>query len=79
MSLTGCSVLPELAAPTANFLIGLYDADTYITKDCAWYERIEFSQETKDWFGENNPPRIVVLDLSKVARNNDLYGEICEK
>ena len=41
--LTGCStaILSELAAPVANFGLGLYNADTYYSKECAWYEQVK--------------------------------------
>ena len=75
----GCAAVQEMAAPVANFALGLYNADTYITKECAWYEEIKFTQETKTWFKQANPPAPVITDLQKVSRNNDLYREICQK
>lgn len=76
---TGCSagVLTELVAPVTNFGLGLYDADTYYSKECAWYEPVWFSQEMKAWLRKNNPPPEGVKDLSRVAKNNDLYKEVC--
>ena len=77
--LTGCSSLAkEMIAPVANFGLGLYNADTYYSKECAWYEKVEFSPQTKEWFKNNNPPKLVVKDLGKVARNNDIYKEVCD-
>ena len=76
--LTGCSVLTELAAPVANFGLGLYNADTYYSKECAWYEQVKFSEDTKQWLLQNNPPEIVSKDLAHVARNNDIYKEVCD-
>jgi len=78
MSLTACSMVGELVAPTANFALGLYNADTYYSKECAWYEEIKLDPATKQWLTDNNPPKIVITDLSKVARNNDIYKEVCE-
>ena len=78
MFLTGCSVLTELAAPVANFGLGLYNADTYYSKECAWYEEIKLTQSTKQWLTDNNPSEGVVKDLAKVARNNDIYKEVCD-
>ena len=36
----GCSVglLTELVAPITNFGLNLYNADTYYSKECAWYK-----------------------------------------
>ena len=78
--LTGCSasILSELAAPVANFGLGLYNADTYYSKECAWYEEIKLTQSTKQWLTESKPPEGVVKDLAKVARNNDIYKEVCD-
>ena len=79
MYLTGCSSLAkEMIAPVANFGLGLYNADTYYSKECAWYEKVEFSPQTKEWLKTNNPPKLVVKDLGKVARNNDIYKEVCD-
>ena len=77
---TGCSVgiLSELAAPVANFGLGLYNADTYYSKECAWYEEIKLTQSTKQWLSDSNPSEGVVKDLAKVARNNDIYKEVCD-
>ena len=49
-----------------------------IVKECMWYEKVEFSPQTKEWLKTNNPPELVVKDLGKVARNNDLYKEVCD-
>jgi len=78
--LTGCSVglLTELVAPVTNFGLGLYNADTYYSKECAWYEEIKLTQSTKQWLTDNKPPEGVVKDLAKVARNNDIYREVCD-
>ena len=80
MFLTGCSasILSELAAPVANFGLGLYNADTYYSKECAWYEEIKLTQSTKQWLTESKPPEGVIKDLAKVARNNDIYKEVCD-
>ena len=80
MFLTGCSasILTELVAPVTNFGLGLYNADTYYSKECAWYEEIKLTQSTKQWLTDNNPPEGVVKDLDKVARNNDIYKEVCD-
>ena len=80
MFLTGCSasILSELAAPVANFGLGLYNADTYYSKECAWYEEIKLTQSTKQWLTDSKPPEGVVKDLAKVARNNDIYKEVCD-
>ena len=77
--LTGCSVLSELAAPTANFAIGFYDHDDYYSKECLWYDEVKLNDETKKWFFDNNPPEIVSQDMSVVSRNNDIYKEVCER
>lgn len=79
MFLTGCSMAMELVAPVTNFGLGLYNADTYYSKECAWYEPVWFSKETKQWIADNIPKKEVVKDFAKVARNNDLYKEVCEK
>ena len=80
MFLTGCSasILTELVAPVTNFGLGLYNADTYYSKECAWYEEIKLTQSTKQWLTDNKPPEGVVKDLAKVARNNDIYREVCD-
>lgn len=78
MFLTGCSLLTELIAPVTNFGLGLYNADTYYSKECAWYEPVWFSQETKDWIKESRPNPSTIKDLSRVARNNDIYKEVCD-
>ena len=79
MFLMGCSGLAkEMIAPVANFGLGLYNADDYYSKECMWYEKVEFSPQTKEWFKNNNPPELVVKDLGKVARNNDIYKEVCD-
>ena len=80
MFLTGCSVglLTELVAPVTNFGLGLYNADTYVTKDCQWYEPVWFSKETKEWLKKSKPPQVVISDIGKVSYNNDLALELCE-
>ncbi len=81
MFLTGCSslgMLSELAAPAVNFGLGLYNADTYYSKECAWYEEIKLTPATKQWLTDSKPPAGVVKDLAKVARNNDIYKEVCD-
>ena len=79
MFLTGCSsILTEMAAPAANFGLGLYNADSYYSKECLWYEPVKFTPETKEWISKNSPPGVVVKDIAKVARNNDLYKEVCD-
>ena len=79
MFLMGCSgVAKEMIAPIANFGLGLYNADDYYSKECMWYEKVEFSPQTKEWLKTNNPPELVVKDLGKVARNNDIYKEVCD-
>ena len=76
--LTGCSILPTLIPPIASFGLGLYDADTYYSKECSWYEPSWFSKETKEWIRTNNPDQFVLTDLAKVARNNDIFKEVCD-
>ena len=73
----GCSILPELAAPMANFAIGLYNADDYYSKECLWYDEVKLNEKTKKWLIESNPPEVVSKDLSTVSRNNDIYKEVC--
>jgi hypothetical protein len=68
-----------MIAPIGNFALGLYNADTYVTKDCMWYERVGFSDDTKKWIKESKPPEFVVKDLRQVARNNDIYKEVCDE
>tara|TARA_Y100000296_G_C5021490_1_gene180065 strand:- start:136 stop:378 length:243 start_codon:yes stop_codon:yes gene_type:complete len=77
MFLTGCSILPELIAPAANFALGLYNADTYYSKECAWYEEIKFSNDTKEWIKKNQPSESTVRDFAKIAKNNDIYRKVC--
>ena len=79
MFLTGCSLLTELVAPTANFAIGFYDHDDYYSKECLWYDEVKLNDETKKWFLDNDPPEGVARDLSVVSRNNDIYREVCKK
>ena len=75
---TGCSILPELVAPSANFLMGLYNADTYYSKECAWYEPVRFSEETKLWIVESRPNKDIVRELAQISRNNDIFKEVCD-
>ena len=77
--MTGCSLLTELVAPTANFAIGFYDHDDYYSKECLWYDEVKLNEETKKWFLDNDPPEGVARDLSVVSRNNDIYKEVCEE
>ena len=79
MFLTGCSIASELVAPTANFALGLYDANTYVSKDCMWYKTVVLTPETKEWISSNNPPDYLVRDLSAIAMNNDLAKELCSE
>ena len=79
MFLTGCSLLTELVAPTANFAIGFYDHDDYYSKECLWYDEVKLNDETKKWFLDNDPPEGVARDLSVVSRNNDIYREVCKE
>ncbi len=62
----------------ANFAMGLYNADTYYSKECAWYEEVHFSDSTKAWIVESKPDSVALKDLGKVARNNDLFKEVCD-
>ena len=75
---SGCAVATEMIAPTANFVMGLYDADTYITKDCAWFSPVKFTPETKAWYTQADPPAYVLDDLKQVAFNNDMALELCK-
>ena len=75
----GCSFLPQLISPIANFAIGFYDHNDYYSKECLWYDEIKLNDDTKKWLLESNPPEIVSEDLSKVSRNNDIYREVCKK
>jgi hypothetical protein len=77
MFLAGCSILPEMVAPVANFAIGLYNADDYYSKECLWYDEVRLNDDTKKWFKDNNPPEVVIKDLAAVARNNDMFKEVC--
>ena len=80
MFLTGCSVgiLSELVAPVTNFGLGLYNADTYYSKECAWYEEVNFAATTKAWIIESKPDPVALKDFAKVARNNDIFKEVCD-
>ena len=78
MSLTGCSLLSEMAAPAANFGIGLYNADSYYSKECLWYEPVQLSAGTKEWLRSTNPPAQVVKDMAQIAKNNDLFKKVCK-
>jgi len=76
---TGCSFpLVELIPPIANFALGFYDHNDYYSKECLWYDEVRLNDDTKKWLLESNPPEIVSKDLSKVAKNNDLYKEVCK-
>ena len=75
----GCSILPELVAPAANFAIGFYDHNDYYSKECLWYDEVKLNEETKKWFMENSPPEVVSKDLATVSRNNDIYKEVCKE
>ena len=76
---TGCSILPELVAPAANFAIGFYDHNDYYSKECLWYDEVKLNEKTKKWLIESNPPEVVSKDLSKISRNNDISKEVCER
>ena len=76
---TGCSILPELVAPAANFAMGLYNADTYYSKECAWYKPVKFQDDSKLWLKDSNPPEGVVDGLRQVAKNNDMFKEVCDE
>jgi hypothetical protein len=76
--LLGCSIAAELIAPVANFGLGLYNADSYYSNECAWYEPVWFSDETKEWIRESKPNKGSIEDLAKVARNNDIFKEVCD-
>ena len=67
-----------MVAPVANFGIGLYDADSYYSNECLWYEEVKFSPATKEWLRSTNPPAQVVKDMAQVARNNDLFKKVCK-
>ena len=74
----GCSIATEMIAPAGNFLLGLYNADNYYSKECSWYEEVRFEADTKTWLIENSAPKVVLEDIAKVARNNDLFKEVCD-
>jgi len=79
---TGCSIgdlASQLAAPIASFGLGLYNADTYYSKECAWYEEVKLTPITKQWITDSKPPEVVIKDLAKIARNNDIYKEVCDE
>ena len=44
--------------------------------DTSWVREIRFSQETKDWLIQSNPPDHVWVDLEKVAKHNDKVQEL---
>lgn len=75
MYLLGCSIASDLVAPMATFGLGLYDANDYYSKDCMWYEPVQFSKQSKDILREF--PELS-KDLAQVARNNDIYKEVCK-
>ena len=76
----GCSgILTQLIPPLANAVIGFYDANDYYSKECLWYDEVKLNDETKKWLLESDPPEIVGKDLSQVAKNNDLYKEVCKE
>lgn len=66
-----------MIAPAGNFLLGLYNADTYYSKECAWYEPVWFSPETKEWIKQNHPSQVTISDLAKIAKNNDVFKQVC--
>jgi|TARA_R110000751_G_scaffold49754_1_gene110589 hypothetical protein len=68
----------QLVPSVANFALGFYDANDYYSKECLWYDEVKLNDETKKWLLENNPPEVVSKDLSQVARNNDIYKEVCK-
>ena len=76
----GCNVgiLQELVGPVAGFGLSYIDSNDYYSKECLWYEQVKFTNETKDWLKGSSPPVHVVKDLAKVARNNDIYKEVCD-
>lgn len=76
--LSSCSLATEMIAPVANFGLGVYNADTYYSKECAWYEEIHFSDKTRAWIRQAKPDRLVLEDFAKVARNNDIFKEVCD-
>ena len=79
MFLTGCSAVSQMIAPATNFGMGLYNADSYYSKECLWYEEVKFSPTTKEWLKSAKPPAHVIKDVAKVASNNDLFKEVCKK
>ena len=50
-------------------------ANDYYSKDCMWYEPVQFSKQSKDILREF--PELS-KDLAQVARNNDIYKEVCK-
>ena len=74
--LSGCEVVPYIPA-IANFGLTLWDRNTYVTKECLWYEPVKFDEKTKTWIQISNPTHSVLADLKKVVKNNDLYAKAC--
>nr|AKH47336.1 hypothetical protein [uncultured marine virus] len=78
----GCSdptTLISAVSSGVDLAVNLWDRNEYVTKDCLWYQEVNFSPEMKAWIIKHNPPQFVIDDLGQVAENNDLYKEICEK
>ena len=57
----------------------LTSCNTHYAQECLWYEKVELAKETKVWIKENKPPKHVVDDLVKIARNNSMYTASCIK
>lgn len=77
--LTGCNIATAttLISSATDLAVNLWDRNTYYTKECLWYEQVELSDGSKEWIRSNEPPDHVVKDLSVVAKNNDIYREVC--
>lgn len=77
--LQGCNLatVTTLFSSATDLAINVWDRNTYYTKECLWYEKVELSDGSKQWILSNEPPEHVVKDLSVVAKNNDMYREVC--
>jgi len=78
MFLMGCNIATQMVAPVANFAIGLYNADDYYSKECLWYNEVKLNDDTKKWLIDSKPPEGVSKDLATIAKNNDIYKEVCK-
>jgi len=48
-----------------------------VSKDCILYTPVPLTQQAKDWFKANNPPKPVKMFLLEVKRNNFVMKRRC--